>query len=262
MLPASPPQIRTRPLVPPPAAGLVSTQKLPQAASCKGPRGEMHGSVGLFRPDVRLSASTRTLVARTMLVGPAEQAIPSLHPGHVADQTGPHDERVREASASSRICQRSAAQVIRAMVTGRSALALLVVTPPHVNQPLTRSMLDNLRPLAVLFEQNIELHSSRWGFPEARSTTPSTRGGRHRPAIVTERSDRDEAVVRRGLLHCRIAPYWIKRRRCAAPGTGVSAAAQPQKARAAHAGPREQDTHTEMAQTNTADQTRTESDAS
>ena len=70
-------------------------------------------------------------------------------------------------------------------------------------------------------------------------------------------------MVRRGLLHYRIALYWIKRRRCAAPGTGVSAAAQPQKAaRAAHAGPREQDTHTEMAQTNTADQTRTESDAS
>ncbi len=96
-------------------------------------------------------------MARTMLVGPAEQAIPSLHPGHVADQTGPHDERVWEASASSRICQRSAAQVIRAMVTGRSALALLVVTPPHVNQPLTRSMLDNIRPLAALFEHNIEL---------------------------------------------------------------------------------------------------------
>ena len=84
------------------------------------------------------------------------------------------------------------------------------------------------------------------GFPEARSTTRSTRGGRHRPATVTERSDRDlvaatlrlDAVVRRGLLwrgllwrgllRCRIGLYWNRggdapRRRARRTRTGRAA---------------------------------------
>lgn len=92
----------------------------------------MHGSVGSFRPDVRLLTSTRklafTIVARTMLVGLTELAMPSPHPGHFADQSGPHDERVREASVSSHICRTSSMRGHPDYGHGRSALALLVTT--------------------------------------------------------------------------------------------------------------------------------------